>query len=67
MFLIMGKYKTQRIDEMDVLDECESKEEAAKLLTEYRMAYGTDWIIFVAERNEYHEKDLFELFSDSSN
>ncbi len=42
MYRIIGNYYGKH----EVLDECESREEALELVYEYKMAFGSSWIIF---------------------
>lgn len=44
MFKIVGKYPGQP---KETIDECEAKAEADHLLAEYRMAFGSEWIIWI--------------------
>ena len=41
MWHIIGIYR----GESEIIDTAESKDEANQLVTEYRMAFGSDWII----------------------
>jgi hypothetical protein len=45
MFIIMGTYqgKTEEIDEFD------TRAEAEQMLSEYRMAFGADWALWVID------------------
>lgn len=40
MYKIRGKYPGQPWEDIDVFD---TREEAVKMLREYRMAYGSEW------------------------
>lgn len=44
MFKIMGRYKGGRQEEIDSFD---SREEADRMLGEYRMAFGTTYMLWV--------------------
>lgn len=43
MYKVMGKYRGRT----EVLDEFETQHEAEKMASEYRMAYGSSWLIWV--------------------
>ena len=43
MYKIMGKY----CGETEEIDEFETREEAMKMLTEYKMAYGSEWKLWI--------------------
>jgi hypothetical protein len=43
MFKLIGVYQGQK----ETIDEFETREEAEKMLTEYRIAYGAGWNIFI--------------------
>lgn len=45
MYKIMGKY----CGVTEEIDEFETREEATQMLTEYRMAYGVGWRIWIEE------------------
>lgn len=40
MYLIMGKYASRA---EEIVDDFDTKAEARKMLTEYRLAYGKGW------------------------
>ena len=42
MYRIIGSYNGNQ----EVLDECKSRKEALELVFEYKMAFGSSWIIF---------------------
>ena len=42
MYRIIGSYNGNQ----EVLDECETRKEALELVYEYKMAFGSSWIIF---------------------
>ena len=42
MYRIIGSYNGNQ----EVLDECESRKEALELVLEYKMAFGSSWVIF---------------------
>ena len=44
MYKLMGKYGKQQAEE---IDEFETREEAMQMLTEYRMAYGNEWKLWI--------------------
>ena len=44
MYLIMGKYKNGATEEIDSAD---TSEDAADLLVEYRLAFGSDYTIWI--------------------
>lgn len=46
MYKVIGKYGKQQAEE---IDEFETREEAMQMLTEYRMAYGAGWRIWIEE------------------
>jgi len=46
MFKIIGKYKNNKPEE---IDEAETLKEANYLVGEYRLAFGFEWSIWVAE------------------
>ena len=43
MYKIIGKY----CGEAEEIDEFETREEAMQMLTEYRMAYGSEWKLWI--------------------
>lgn len=43
MVKIVGIYQGTR----EIIDTFDTKEEAEKMLSEYKMAYGTDWYLYV--------------------
>lgn len=43
MYKIMGKY----CGVTEEIDEFETREEAMRMLTEYRMAYGSEWKLWI--------------------
>lgn len=43
MFMIFGKYNGQT----EEVDQFDTKEEALKMLNEYRLAYGSAWTLWV--------------------
>ena len=47
-FLIMGTYKGQT----EEVDSTETAEEAETLLSEYRMAFGSDWTLEIHIQEE---------------
>lgn len=42
MYMIIGNHNGTR----EVLDHCESRKEALSLVFEYKMAFGSSWVIF---------------------
>lgn len=44
MFRILGKYRCGGIEEIDT---AENLKEASLLLTEYKLAFGRDWILWI--------------------
>lgn len=47
MFVIKGKHD----GEEENIDEFETKEEAQKMLSEYKMAFGEGWAFKISRRN----------------
>ena len=47
MFVIRGKYPGC---EWEDIDEFETREEAEKMLAEYRTAYGSEWSLTIKKR-----------------
>ena len=45
MFKIVGVYEGNR----EVIDEFDTREEAERMLVEYRMAFGKDWLLSIKE------------------
>lgn len=45
VFVIKGKYKNFETEEIDT---AETKKEAEYLLKEYKMAYGTDYSLYIS-------------------
>jgi hypothetical protein len=43
MFKIIGVYRGEK----EVLDSFETRDEAEAMLTEYRLAYGSSWHIYI--------------------
>lgn len=44
MYKIYGKYPGEP---KEIIDEFDTKEEARAMLTEYRMAYGYEWKLWI--------------------
>ena len=44
MFKIYGKYSNLP---KEIIDEFDTREEALEMLTEYRMAYGHEWKLWI--------------------
>jgi len=53
MFYIMGRYRGKT----EELDSTESNAEAKRLLSEYIMAFGAGWIIWIATDNDGSDSD----------
>ena len=49
MYNIMSKYKNQS---WECIDRCETKEEAEKLLSEYRMAFDDNFQLEITKSNK---------------
>lgn len=45
MYIIMGKY--EGCDEAEEIDEFDTRKEALKMLSEYRLAYGAGWKLWI--------------------
>ena len=46
MYIIKGKYKNLGWED---IDEFETKQECEKMLLEYKLAYGNDWILKIVK------------------
>jgi hypothetical protein len=46
MFIIKGRYMGQRAETIDTFD---TMEEAANMLTEYRIAFGAAYVLWIDE------------------
>lgn len=44
MFKIYGKYQGEP---REIVDEFDTREEAIEMLSEYRMAYGPEWKLWI--------------------
>ena len=45
MFRIVGEFQGEK----EIIDEFDSREEAEKMLMEYRLAFGCGWILGIRE------------------
>ena len=54
MYVIRGKYPGQAWED---IDEFDSREETEKMLAEYQLAYGSEWLFTIKKRKTINEYD----------